>query len=50
MFYGCLRASELCDLEDKDIDFNCLIIRVRHGKGDKDGIVMINPKCAQTLR
>ena len=50
MFYGCLRASELCDLEDKDIDIDRLVIRVHHGKGDKDGFVMINPQCAQTLR
>jgi len=50
LFYGCLRASELCSLEDKDIDLKNLTIRVRHGKGDKEGIVFITPQCAKTLK
>jgi integrase/recombinase XerD len=43
MFYGCLRANELCELEDRDVDLSGLAIRVRHGKGDKEGIVLITP-------
>jgi integrase/recombinase XerD len=50
MFCGCLRATELCGLEDRDVDLNQMSIRVRHGKGDKEGIVMINPIGARTLR
>jgi integrase/recombinase XerD len=50
MFYGCLRASELCDLEDRDLDIAKLSVHVRHGKGDKEGIVCITPNCASTLR
>ena len=50
MFYGCLRASELCMLEDKDLDLPKLAIHVRHGKGDKEGIVYITPHCGATLR
>lgn len=36
-------------LEDKDVDLKNLTIRVRHGKGDKEGIVLITPNCAKTL-
>jgi integrase/recombinase XerD len=49
LFFGCLRASELCTLEDKDIDLKNLTIRVRNGKGNKDGIVFITPECAKTV-
>jgi integrase/recombinase XerD len=50
MFYGCLRASELCNLEDRDVNLNNQSIRVRHGKGDEEGIVLINSLCVKTLR
>jgi integrase/recombinase XerD len=36
-------------LEDRDIDLKSLTVRVRHGKGDKEGIVLITPQCATTL-
>jgi integrase/recombinase XerD len=36
--------------EDRDVDLRALAIRVRHGKGDREGIVMITPQCARTLR
>jgi integrase/recombinase XerD len=51
VFYGCLRASELCNLDDSDLDLKALTLRVREGKGGKDGIVMISPECdnPQTL-
>jgi len=49
-FYGCLRASELCHLDDGDIDLKNLSIRVREGKGGRDGIVFISNECAVTLK
>ncbi|MDD3564883.1 MAG: tyrosine-type recombinase/integrase [Methanothrix sp.] len=50
LFYGCLRASELCHLDDGDLDLKNLTIRVREGKGGKDGLVFISNECAATLR
>jgi integrase/recombinase XerD len=50
LFYGCLRASELCNLDDSDLDLKALALRIREGKGGKDGIVMISPECVATLK
>lgn len=50
LFFGCLRASELCNLDDLDLDLKGLSIRVREGKGGRDGITYINEECAGTLR
>ncbi len=50
LFYGCLRASELCNLEDSDLDLKKLTIRVREGKGGRDGIVYISEDCVRTLK
>lgn len=50
LFYGCLRASELCNLDDRDLDLKSLTIHVREGKGGKDGIVYISEECAKTLK
>jgi len=50
LFYGCLRASELCHLNDSDVDLRSLTLRIREGKGGKDGIVIISPECATTLK
>ncbi|HOT06212.1 MAG TPA: tyrosine-type recombinase/integrase [Methanotrichaceae archaeon] len=50
MFYASLRASELCDLDDGDLDVKSLTIRVRNGKGGKDAMVYITDDCAKTLR
>jgi integrase/recombinase XerD len=50
LFYGALRASELCALDDQDVNLESLTIRVRHGKGGKDGIVCINNDCARVLK
>ncbi|HOO50252.1 MAG TPA: tyrosine-type recombinase/integrase [Alphaproteobacteria bacterium] len=49
-FYGCLRASELCNLDDGDVDLKNLTLRIREGKGGRDGIVFISNECAATLR
>jgi len=50
LFYGCLRASELCALEDRDLNLENLTIHVRHGKGNKDAYVLISARCAKILR
>jgi integrase/recombinase XerD len=50
MFYGCLRASELCGLDDKDIDFETRSIKIRAGKGGRDAIVPLKPEVAQVIR
>jgi integrase/recombinase XerD len=50
IFYGCLRATELCNLDDRDLDLKALRLRVREGKGGRDGIVLINNECASTLK
>ncbi len=49
LFFGCLRASELCHLEDRDLDLKNHTIRIREGKGGKDGIALISEECACTL-
>jgi len=49
LFYGCLRASELCSLNDCDLDLKSLSLRVE-GKGGKEAIVYITDECAKTLR
>ncbi|MGA9097423.1 MAG: tyrosine-type recombinase/integrase [Methanotrichaceae archaeon] len=49
IFYGCLRASELCNIDVPDIDFKNLTIRINNGKGGKDGISLISNECASTL-
>ena len=50
MFYASLRASELCNLNDTDVDLKALTIYVRCGKGGKDGLVFITDDCAKTLK
>jgi integrase/recombinase XerD len=50
LFYGCLRASELCNLDDSDVDLKALTLRIREGKGGKDGMVIISPECGTILR
>ena len=48
-FYGCLRASELCNLEIEDIDLSRLSLKVRDGKGGKTAMVYISEEAAETL-
>ena len=50
MFYASLRASELCNLDDSDVDLKALTVYVRGGKGGKDALVFITDDCAKTLR
>jgi site-specific recombinase XerD len=49
--YGCgLRVSELAGLRLEDLDFDRRLIRVRHGKGAKDRLVMLPASLEQTVR
>lgn len=50
LFYGCLRASELCNLDDSDVDFKNRTLRIRLGKGGKDGMVLLSDECLKVLR
>jgi integrase/recombinase XerD len=50
MLYACLRATELCLLEDRDLDLENLTVHVQSGKGDREAICLISPQCASTLR
>lgn len=49
-FYCMLRASELINLDDGDVDLKGLILRVRNGKCGKDALLPIAPICAEVLR
>jgi integrase/recombinase XerD len=49
LFYGCLRASELCGLNDEDLDINSLTLRI-NGKGGQEGLACISNTCANVLR
>jgi integrase/recombinase XerD len=50
LFYGALRASELCSINDEDVNLKDLTIRVREGKGGNEGIAFITDECAMVLR
>lgn len=50
LFYGCLRSSELCKIDDNDLDFGRRSIHLRETKNGSDGIAYINRECAETLR
>jgi integrase/recombinase XerD len=50
LFYGCLRASELCALDIMDLNLQDTTLRVREGKGGKDGIIFINNDVIQIIR
>jgi integrase/recombinase XerD len=50
LFYGALRASELCNIDVSDVDLKNLTLRINSGKGGKDRIALINNECATTLQ
>jgi integrase/recombinase XerD len=50
IFYGALRASELCSINDEEINLKDLTIRVREGKGGREGIAYITDECATVLK
>lgn len=45
-----LRISEGCALETGDIDAARAVIHIRHGKGDKERLVMLSPRLLAILR
>lgn len=49
-FYGCLRASEICNLDVEDVDLDRLALKVRDGKGGKSAVVFISEDAAEILR
>ncbi len=49
-FYGCLRASELCNLDLEDVELDRLALKVRDGKGGKTSVVYLSEDAAETLR
>lgn len=50
LFYGCLRATELCNLDDQDLNLKDLTLNIREGKGGKDGYVYLSEDAARTLK
>ncbi len=50
MFFCYLRASELCNLNDEDVDFEEKTLRIREGKGGRDALVPLKPELIQVLR
>jgi integrase/recombinase XerD len=51
LLFNCmLRASDLCNLEDGDVDLKSLTLRIRNGKGGKSALLPIPPECAKVLR
>lgn len=50
LFYGCLRSTEMCKLDDSDLDLKAKTIRLRETKGGRDDIIYISDECAETLR
>lgn len=49
MFYCLLRAGDIINLEDDDIDLKTMSLRIRDGKFGKSAILPIPPACIQTL-
>jgi integrase/recombinase XerD len=50
LFYAALRASELCNLDDVDLDVENLTLRIREGKGGREGYAFLTPECARSLK
>lgn len=50
MFYECLRVSELCGLNDDDIDFDSMSLRIRNGKWRREALIPLNPEVVRVLR
>jgi len=50
MFHCMLRVSDLCNLEDGDVELKTQTLRIRNGKGGKSALLPIPPECAEVLR
>jgi len=49
-FFACLRASEICNLDIKDLDLDRLVLRVVEGKGGKNAVLYLSEDAASILR
>jgi integrase/recombinase XerD len=49
MFYCMLRAGDLMNLEDDDLDLKTMTLRIRDGKFGKSAILPIPPACIQII-
>ena len=49
LFFACLRSSELCRLDDSDLDLKHKTLRLRETKGGRDAITYITDECVNTL-
>jgi len=49
-FFACLRASEICNLDMKDLDLDRLTLRVVDGKGGKNAILYLSDDASSALR
>jgi len=50
LFYGTLRASELCALNVEDVDLEALTLRIVDGKGGSYGLAYKNQQCGNLLK
>ena len=50
LFFGCLRSSELCNLDDGDLDLNAKTLRLKDTKNNSDALALINSQCVETLK
>lgn len=51
MLYACgLRCSELCNLEQRDVDFDRKMVHIRQGKGRKDRYVPLSEHLVRGLK
>ena len=49
--YGCgLRVSEVINLKAANIDSDRMMVRIEHGKGDKDRYTILSPRLLDELR
>lgn len=44
-----IRNTELCNLDVRDVDFEAKTLRIRSGKGEKDGVARISSGCADAI-
>ena len=49
LYYSGIRASELCNLTMQDVSLKQRMIRIEHGKGNKERIVPINNECRDDI-
>jgi site-specific recombinase XerD len=49
LFYACLRASDLCALNDEDLDLKSQTMHISMCKGGKEAITSISSDCSQIL-